>query len=781
MKVDIGNIKDIPIIRLSGRFDGRGAAIFEKNIKALGDPEQAGWIIDFSKVDYLSSAGIRALIIAAKKFQQHNGTLCLCGLTPQVAFVLETTGLTRIFKIFNTIEEAKSRIRHTTSATAPPVHEITEHADYEICRFPENNCIIETWGRPHPDAIPAISKETLEPVTLNEIGFSIGIGGFGADRSQAAEATGVFVATGSFAGVLPADGHCRPDFFITRQPADAVLYVASAIGLEGRPNFQFTVSGDTPVSQSHFIRDVFHICEKRLQQSLQAFGYVLFADAAVGSAAYFETKDRLKNCIKTKKPVPEKLPVIVVGVAINNTLSPSDTIAPSITPHLPGFVSRNELPIYSHAVFVSQAPNTSKIFDPMDIVAMLSDLDIFQEVLSLESETMLSGIQAWIYIPDTVRPGLQKRLTVEFLEDIQWPDEWDIIARKIYTDAARVELSSLYGGFVATTFKVNGYDAAGRRLLPTVLKIGTHDIITREEAACRAYVEKYILNNGAQILATARQGKWAGICYNFVGVSGPESRLVWLRDHYLQRPVEELLFLFDRIFTDILKPWYGQPHLEHICPYKEHLPDEELFPNILKDALDQLGISPDEPMIDCPEIGTRLPNPYYILKHVYPERQDKSVLWYTGITHGDLNMQNILLDERENIYIIDFSETGPRNIVSDFARLEPIVLFETTRLNSDNDLEELLTFIQGVYSVKTIDEAPSYTYAGNDPMVEKAYALVCRIRKYADTVTLFEKNPMPYWMAVLQWTLPAVSYSSFTNRQKRLALYTSCFLCKNIS
>ena len=38
---------------------------------------------------------------------------------------------------------------------------------------------------------------------------------------------------------------------------------------------------------------------------------------------------------------------------------------------------------------------------------------------------------------------------------------------------------------------------------------------------------------------------------------------------------------------------------------------------------------------------------------------------YTSICHGDLNMQYVLLDERENIYVIDFSETRPRNIVSD--------------------------------------------------------------------------------------------------------------------
>ena len=54
--------------------------------------------------------------------------------------------------------------------------------------------------------------------------------------------------------------------------------------------------------------------------------------------------------------------------------------------------------------------------------------------------------------------------------------------------------------------------------------------------------------------------------------------------------------------------------------------------------------------------------------------------WATAVTHGDLNLNNVLVDERRNIYVIDFSETRIRNVASDFARIEPMGLLQWTRL-----------------------------------------------------------------------------------------------------
>ena len=243
------------------------------------------------------------------------------------------------------------------------------------------------------------------------------------------------------------------------------------------------------------------------------------------------------------------------------------------------------------------------------------------------------------------------------------------------------------------TFRVVAYDRDGRRTLPTVLKIGPTALTAREELANREYVARFILNNGTTVLGGAEEGEWAGLRYNFLGVNGPESHLVWLREHYLQRPTSEILPLVDTLLTRVLKPWYAQPKWEQVWLFRDHTP-LRLFPDLFEVAERELGLSGDAPHFECPELGLDLPNPLRFLK-VTPRAPAVAPVVH-GICHGDLNLQNVLVDERENLYVIDFSETRPRNVVSDFARIEPILKFEFPRLETDEDLRQLLEFEEGL-------------------------------------------------------------------------------------
>ena len=172
-------------------------------------------------------------------------------------------------------------------------------------------------------------------------------------------------------------------------------------------------------------------------------------------------------------------------------------------------------------------------------------------------------------------------------------------------------------------------------------------------------------------------------------------------------------------------------------------------------------------------------NPYYFLKHEFRKRSHRSRLWYTSICHGDLNMQNVLVDARDNIYVIDFSETRPRNIVSDFARLEPIVKFEQVPIESSDDLLRLLIFEQGLLSATTLDHVPN-EYPGSNAAVDKAHDVIALMRELADTATIFETDIVPYWLALLEWTLPVIVFRQCTAWQKRYAAYSAGLIVEAI-
>jgi hypothetical protein len=83
-------------------------------------------------------------------------------------------------------------------------------------------------------------------------------------------------------------------------------------------------------------------------------------------------------------------------------------------------------------------------------------------------------------------------------------------------------------------------------------------MIARESERCRKYAMPYIFNNSASVLGTEFMGDVGALRYNFVGIGGEQSQLRWLRHHFENWPLEKLEPLFDKIFLQILQPWYGQ-------------------------------------------------------------------------------------------------------------------------------------------------------------------------------------------------------------------------------
>jgi len=154
--------------------------------------------------------------------------------------------------------------------------------------------------------------------------------------------------------------------------------------------------------------------------------------------------------------------------------------------------------------------------------------------------------------------------------------------------------------------------------------------------------------------------------------------------------------------------------------------------------------------------------------------------YFTGICHGDLNMQNILLDEKMNVYLIDFSETKPRSVISDFARLEAIFLVDNAPVDNEADMKDYLQFITRFYDVEHLNEIPMANYAGRHrEKVAKSTALTLKMRKYAFDCTQQNPDPIPYYLALLEWVLPVVCYG-LPIPQRRVSMIVSSILCRKV-
>ncbi len=91
---------DVTLIAFDGNLDTNTSPAAQE---ALDDILQAGGkklAIDFSALDYVSSAGLRVLLATAKRLAGSGGVLHLFGLNETVEEVFEMSGFNTIFKVF---------------------------------------------------------------------------------------------------------------------------------------------------------------------------------------------------------------------------------------------------------------------------------------------------------------------------------------------------------------------------------------------------------------------------------------------------------------------------------------------------------------------------------------------------------------------------------------------------------------------------------------------------------------------------------------------------------
>lgn len=104
--------KQTTSIKAIGRLDAATSPEFEKQVAACLEQGAKGLILNFAELEYISSAGLRVLIFAAKKMKAGNGALVLCGLRDHVKEVLEIAGFSSILQILPTEDEALALVNH---------------------------------------------------------------------------------------------------------------------------------------------------------------------------------------------------------------------------------------------------------------------------------------------------------------------------------------------------------------------------------------------------------------------------------------------------------------------------------------------------------------------------------------------------------------------------------------------------------------------------------------------------------------------------------------------
>jgi len=89
------------VLVIEGRIDSTTSALLEKKLLTMTEEKGIKDIImDFSSMDYISSAGLRVLLMAAKRTGKMGGKVVLAGLNANVKEVFDISGFSNIFGLY---------------------------------------------------------------------------------------------------------------------------------------------------------------------------------------------------------------------------------------------------------------------------------------------------------------------------------------------------------------------------------------------------------------------------------------------------------------------------------------------------------------------------------------------------------------------------------------------------------------------------------------------------------------------------------------------------------
>lgn len=98
------------VLSPEGRLDSVNAGEFQALVTGHIDAGENSVIVDFSNLDYISSAGIRVMQIASENLEESGGRFALCAMSENISRVFRISGFDRVIAIADTLEDALTRV-----------------------------------------------------------------------------------------------------------------------------------------------------------------------------------------------------------------------------------------------------------------------------------------------------------------------------------------------------------------------------------------------------------------------------------------------------------------------------------------------------------------------------------------------------------------------------------------------------------------------------------------------------------------------------------------------
>jgi len=119
MKLEARTYADTVVVAPTGRLDHDNCEAFRAGLKPhiqAAAATRQRIVLDLSGLEYVSSAGLRCFMLAAKEIGSHGGKIVLASLRPVVAEIFQISRFDMVFEVFPSVREALATLSPSASA-----------------------------------------------------------------------------------------------------------------------------------------------------------------------------------------------------------------------------------------------------------------------------------------------------------------------------------------------------------------------------------------------------------------------------------------------------------------------------------------------------------------------------------------------------------------------------------------------------------------------------------------------------------------------------------------
>ncbi|MCY3883620.1 MAG: STAS domain-containing protein [Gammaproteobacteria bacterium] len=100
---------NVQVVEATGRVDSENAINFEEKLRNSLEHSATGFVLDLSELEYMASAGMRAILLVAKELDTRKIQFALAAVPKPILEVLKIAGFLQLMEAFPSREEAIDR------------------------------------------------------------------------------------------------------------------------------------------------------------------------------------------------------------------------------------------------------------------------------------------------------------------------------------------------------------------------------------------------------------------------------------------------------------------------------------------------------------------------------------------------------------------------------------------------------------------------------------------------------------------------------------------------